>query len=278
MPAFLTSHEWVQHYRTNAVNQLSIPWEEGAALSPEETRAVIDSLQAWQLGETSEATHLLVATRRYASVVADPEFVEAMQLFIIEEQRHGELLGRFLDLSGASRIKRNWGDSVFRFLRSGLRSMEIWTTVVIVVETLALIYYQAVMQATRSSVLRTICRQILRDEVHHLQFQYEHLAVMHAGRGMFARRLTLWSQRILFFGTTLAVWTAHHGTLRAGGYPFRRFWRASWNRMEFHWRRMGLKSRIRTVQTKLGRTRIQRATASAKTPKQWHGGVSPSNR
>ena len=138
------------------------------------------------------------------------------------------------------RIRRNWGDSVFRLLRSRLLSMEVWTTVVIAVETLALIYYRAVLQATESRLLQTICRQILRDEIPHLQFQYERLAQIHAGRRPLARRLTLYVQRVLFFGTTSAVWIAHHRARRPGRFPFRRFWRTAWKRMELHWQRMGL--------------------------------------
>jgi len=240
MSTFVTSRQWQDYYRANAIHQLPIPWNAGAKLSAAERRAIIKSLQAWQLGETSDGTHLMAAARRYAAAIGDPEFPAVVQLFIVEEQRHGELLGRFLDLHGAKRIGRNWGDSVFRLLRSRLLSMEIWTTVVIAVETLALIYYRAVLQATESRLLQAICRQILRDEVPHLQFQYERLAQIYAGRGPLARRLTLYVQRVLFFGTTLAVWIGHHRALRAGRFPFRRFWRTAWKRMTLHWQRMGL--------------------------------------
>jgi rubrerythrin len=238
MRTLMTSHQWQEHFQANEANQLPIPWEEGAQLSTAETRAVIQSLQAWQLGETSDGAHLSAAARRYAFAQADPDFLDVVYRFIEEEQRHGELLGRFLDLHGAGRIRRNWGDTIFRRLRSCLLSMEIWTTVVIAVETLALVYYRAVMQATQSRVLQSICRQILKDEAHHLQFQYERLARMYAGRSAFALWLTLCFQRILFFGTTLAVWVGHHRALSAGGYPLRRFWRTAWKRMAFHWKLM----------------------------------------
>ncbi len=243
MSTFVTSRQWQDYYRANAVHQLPLPWDAAAELSAAEQRAIIKSLQAWQLGETSDGTHLMAAARRYARAIGDPEFPAVVQLFIVEEQRHGELLGQFLDLHGAERIGRNWGDSVFRLLRSRLLSMEIWTTVVIVVETLALIYYRAVLQATESRLLQAICRQILRDEVPHLQFQYERLAQIYAGRGPLGRRLTLYVQRVLFFGTTMAVWIGHHRALRAGRFPFRRFWRSAWKRMGLHWQRMGLTGR-----------------------------------
>lgn len=247
MPPLLTSRQWQEHYRANAANLLSIPWEAGAELTAAESQAIIRSLQAWQLGETSDGAHLLAAARRYAAAIGDPEFPAVMQLFIAEEQRHGELLGRYLDLNGAGRISRNWGDTLFRLLRYRLQSMEIWTTAVIVVETMALIYYRAVMNATQSRVLQTICRQILKDEVHHLRLQYERLAQMLAARGTVGRWITLGLQRVLFFGTMLAVWVGHHRALRAGGFPFRRFWQSAWNRMDFHWRRMRAESCRRAI-------------------------------
>ncbi len=258
MRTFITSRQWQEHYRANASNQLPIPWDLGAELSPTETHAVIQSLQAWQLGETSDGSHLLAAARRYAAQTGDSEFLAVVQLFINEENRHGELLGRFLDLHGAGRIPRNWGDSIFRLLRYALPNLEVWTTVVIVVETMALIYYRAIMQATTSPVLRTICRQILKDEVHHLQFQYERLAQMHDGRGTCARWLTLGLQRILFLGTILAVWVGHHRPLKAGGFPLSRFWRTTWKRMALHWQRMGL---IRSIPSSNSGYQISRANS-----------------
>ncbi len=238
MRPHLSSREWHDHYLRNAASLLPIPWEAGAQLTAEEERAIVASLRAWQLGETSDGRHLVAAAERYATAIADPDFLAAVRLFIREEQRHGEMLGRFLDMHGGGRILRNWGDSVFRWMRYCLPNMEIWTTVVIAVETLALVYYRAILLATENPLLQAICRQILRDEVHHLRFQYERLALICAGRGTCAWWLTLQLQRVLFFGTTLAVWVDHHRALSAGGYSFSQFWHAAWKRMEFHWRCM----------------------------------------
>lgn len=238
MSEFMTSAEWKQYYEANAINQMPIPWELGGALTAGEASAVIRSLQAWQLGETSDGHHLRAAARRYLNDADDPAFLDSVNLFIGEEQRHGELLGQFLDLNGAGRVGRNWGDSIFRAMRYALPNLEIWTTVVIMVETLAVVYYNAIRRATGSLVLQTICRQILRDEVSHLRFQYERLAQMQARRSRIGRRVMLGLQRILFTATAIAVWIGHHRALRAGGYLFRSYWRTAWNRMEYHWSKM----------------------------------------
>lgn len=95
--------------------------------------------------------------------INDPKFVNVVHLFIKEEQRHGNMLGRFLDLAEIPRIKQNWGDTAFRFIRYLVPKMEVWVTPVIMIEILALIYYKAIRNATKSRVLRSICQQILKD-------------------------------------------------------------------------------------------------------------------
>ena len=243
-----SSGQWYEHYLRNAASRLRVPWslrrgangarERGAELTPREKQAVGASLQAWQLGETSDGRHLLAAARRYAARQQDPLFIEVVRLFIKEEQRHGSELGRFLDAAGIPRVTRDWGDTLFRAFRYCLPSIEIWVTLVIMVETLALLFYRAVRDATGSKVLRRICDQILRDEVHHIRFQYERLAILLRRRPRPVLRATWLLHRVLFAGIALAVWAAHHRAFIAGGFHFRSYWRAAWLRMRFAWRRM----------------------------------------
>jgi hypothetical protein len=106
------------------------------------------------------------------------------------------------------------------------------------VETHALIYYNALLQATQSPVLRAICEQILVDEVPHIRFQCERLAILHRQRSQGLYTLTMEFQRLMFFGITVAVWIGHRRALRAGGYHFTRFWRSAWKKMRVAWRTM----------------------------------------
>jgi hypothetical protein len=233
-----TSNEWTEYFVHNDWALLTMPWELGAGVTAEELTAVGRSLQAWQLGETSEGGHLRAAARHYADKVGDPDFPETIEWFIREEQRHGETLGRFLDLAGMPRIRRNWGDSVFRAFRYALRGMELWVTVVIMVETLALVYYAAVRNATRSVLLRRICQQILKDEVPHIRFQYERLAILHSRRPRGWLWVTHAVHRVFFLGIVVAVWAGHHRALRAGGHTWGSYWGLSWRKMKFAWERM----------------------------------------
>ncbi len=244
-----TSGQWHEYFLRNAAQRLEVPWEQvgqgdqglGAQadeLSHKERKAVAGSLQAWQLGETSDGRHLLAAAERYAHRQQDPLFIEVVRLFIREEQSHGTELGKFLDVAGIPRIRRNWGDSMFRAIRYCLPSMELWATVVIMVETLALIFYKAIRDATRSPRLRPLCNQILHDEVHHIRFQYERLAILLRCRPRMLLQATYGLHRVLFSGIVIAVWLGHYRALRAGGLTFRDYWQGAWLRMRFAWLRM----------------------------------------
>ena len=232
----LTTAAWAAYFRVNAARCRPIPWERGAEVTPAQMAAIARSLQAWQLGETSDGRHLRAAAARYADRVGDPDYVRAIELFIGEEQRHGELLGRFLDLAGAGRVTSDWGDRLFRAARYGVTDMEVWTTPVVMVETLALVYYNAIRRATRSAVLRAICGQILADEIPHLRFQCERLAILFRYRSRLGFRLTMLVQRLCFLAVVVLVWVGHRRALRAGGYGWRRYWRAAWDRMNAAWR------------------------------------------
>lgn len=234
----LRSDDWREYFRENARRQRPLPWEGGAAVTEAEIAAIAKSLQGWQLGETSDGSHLIRAAMAYARQVGDEEFLDAARLFIREEQRHGEMLGRFLDLAGAGRVGANWGDTLFRLARYSVPRMEAWATPVVMVETHAMVYYNALRRATRSPLLRGICRQILADEVPHIRFQCERLAILHQRRSPALRAVTMLFHRAMFAAITLAVWAGHRRALRAGGYPFRAFWRAAWGRMDRAWRLM----------------------------------------
>ncbi len=233
-----TGAEWLEWFRSNAARCRPVPWERGAGVTSVELAAISRSLQAWQLGETSDGRHLWAAAARYADRTGDPDYLRAVELFIREEQRHGEMLGRFLDLAGVGRRTADWGDRLFRAARYLVTDMEVWTTPVVMVETLAMIYYNAIRRATRSAVLAAVCSQVLADEVPHVRFQCERLAAIFRRRGRAGFRLTMLAHRVGFAAIVLLVWVGHRRALRAGGYGWRRYWRAAWDRMGAGWRAM----------------------------------------
>ena len=103
--------------------------------------------------------------------------------------------------------------------------------VLITAEIIAKVYYVALREATGSTVLRRLCEQILSDEVAHVRFQAQRLAILRMGRAAWVLPCLHGWQRLLFWGTCWVVWWKHGRALRAGGFGLRRFWRLAWQEM-----------------------------------------------
>ncbi|MDB5142219.1 MAG: hypothetical protein JWQ66_932 [Mucilaginibacter sp.] len=214
-----TSNYWIRHFKANALEK-RVNWNIIPIITPGEIVTVLSSLQAWQLGETSEGKHLIAASEKYAHKISDPNYVDAVMLFIKEEQKHGNNLGRYLDRIGQPRIKQNWGDTLFRKVRYFNTNMELWTLAVIVVESTAQIFYQALKDATECGLLKDICTDILIDEAYHITFQTERLAIIYDGKNSFSKAWRKIAYHYFFYATSSLVWFAHRNLFKAGGNTF----------------------------------------------------------
>jgi len=211
-----SSRYWIDHFTRNAEFR-RVDWNLVPTIATGERRAILRSLQAWQLGETSDGAHLLLAATRYAETTGDTEYPDAVRLFIREEQKHGDHLGRYLDLIGEPRLSRNWGDTVFRWVRYHNASMELWTLAVITVESTAQVFYRAMRDATGCPLLRQICADILIDEAAHVVFQRERLSSIFRQKSPLAQRFASHAYSIFFSSVVMVVWAAHRRVFEAGG-------------------------------------------------------------
>ncbi|HZX59152.1 MAG TPA: ferritin-like domain-containing protein [Mucilaginibacter sp.] len=214
-----TSSYWLGHFKANALEQ-RINWNLKPIITPTEMVKILPSLQAWQLGETSEGRQLIAAAEKHAQAIGDAHYVDAVKLFIKEEQKHGNNLGLYLDSIGQPRVKKDWGDSLFRKVRHLNTSMEAWTLAVIVVESTAQIFYQALKDATGCPLLKEICDDILIDEAYHITFQTERLAIINSGKSAFSKAWRKPVYKYFFRATSLLVWFGHSRLFKAGGVTF----------------------------------------------------------
>jgi hypothetical protein len=191
-------------------------------LTAEERKAVAASVQTFQLGESGQGRHILRVAREYALQSGDERYAEAMQLFIREEQRHGEYLGSFLDAEGIPRIEKQWTNWVFYWLRH-LVGLELTITILLTAELIAMVYYAALREATASAALKSICDRILKDEAAHIRFQTDRLALLRSGRAWWKVRLLALLERCFFRGTCVAVWWTHCKVFKAAGIAHREF-------------------------------------------------------
>ncbi|RPD42185.1 ferritin-like domain-containing protein [Chitinophaga barathri] len=219
-----TTHDWVRFFRHNATHH-RVNWDLMPGITPSQTKTILRHLQAWQLGETSDGRHLLRAAFLHARKTGDEHFVEAMQLFIKEEQKHGENLGRYLDMIGQPRVGHNWGDTLFRKARHFNTSMEAWTLAVLTVESGAQVFYQSLKDATSCVLLKQICREILIDEAYHIEFQRERMEQIFRAKSSLSRLVCKIVYRVFYFSTIHVMWFAHRELFKAGGNTYGSFLR-----------------------------------------------------
>lgn len=225
-----SSRGWVDHFQDSLRRPDIVRGTSPIHLSAAEVGAIAVSVAEFQLGESSEGRHLISAACRYAELTGDFDYVAALRLFIAEENRHAQELGRFLDRAGIRRVSTSWPDTVFRFLRRRA-GLELSIVVLVTAEIIAKVYYHALRDATTSRVLHHLCGQILRDERHHVTFQTQRLALLRAERSRVSIFIRVALHRFLLIGTCFVVWRKHGRAIRAGGMGFKRFWRATWREM-----------------------------------------------
>lgn len=216
------SRKWFTHFSLRSMTCLYVSTTPTCQLTPTEVATVTKSLQQFQLGEGSDGRRLLERGRNYALPKGDPTFVDALSLFIKEEQQHSRYLASFMESQGIPLASKHWVDSTFRRLR-GLGGLELSLTVLLTAELIAIAYYRALLNATNSSTLKIICRRILEDEAAHLRFQSSMAArVAWSPQGV-VQEVLLTLHLLFLLGTIILVWTQHRAVFKAGGYSFRRF-------------------------------------------------------
>lgn len=133
------------------------------------------------------------------------------------------MLGRFLDREGIPRLANNWVDSIFRRLRK-LAGLETCAVVLVTAEVLAVPFYRALRDATRSRPLHSICKSILREEAAHLDYQALTIGLLRRPLGRRARAIRSFCHSLLFHGTALLLWRQHRRVFRSAGWTFLHFW------------------------------------------------------
>lgn len=134
-------------------------------LAPAVKAGLRSSIPTFQLGETGSGTHLLRTARR----VGSDDYVEAMRLFVIEEQEHARMLGLVCEAVDAPLLQSHWTDRVFQWARRllGLRAEVL---MLLVAELVAVRFYSTLSTGVGDQVLGRIFARIHDDEIRHLDF------------------------------------------------------------------------------------------------------------
>jgi hypothetical protein len=191
-------------------------------LTDAERALVASSLPGFQLGESVAGTHLFPKAEAYARRTGDWGYVDALKLFVKEEQRHSQDMGRFLDTAGVPLWKASWLDGLFRGVRKRC-TLGGCVRLFLAAEVTAQAYFTALRNLTTSPLLQGLAEQILHDETEHIRFQAERLALMQAGKTRWRIFLSLGLERLIMSATSLLVWWEHRHLLRAAGFGLGRF-------------------------------------------------------
>jgi hypothetical protein len=213
---------WRDYFAKNNQVLSPIPWGEAYEISADERAIITKSIQQFQIGENSEGKHLIHNAKNYSQRIQDLSYLEAIILFIKEEQRHARDLARFMTSQNIPLIKKHWVDQVFRKLRK-FAGLELSIIVLVTAEIIAKVYYKALKNATKSKVLMELCERILDDELKHVEFQSITLYKLSQHRALTINTLSRSLHWTLMQGTIVVVWMYHKKVLLAGGYNFNDF-------------------------------------------------------
>ena len=225
--ALSQSQSWVMFFEANHLRPLEAPWEQGLQLTAGELIAIIKSVRDFHLGEQSEGHHLFRAAKFHADATGDLAYLKSIRLFIKEEQRHSFWLKQFMEIEDIPAAEESWTDNVFRKLRKG-SPLEQTVSILVTAEIIAKVFYATLADATRSTILKAICQRILQDELAHIQFQCERLALLRRSRKTVWLFFTHALHRLFFLGTILVVWQQHFKVFRLGKRPFSTYWQQCW--------------------------------------------------
>ena len=216
--------DWIRYFEQN--HWPEFPFAESPPLTPIERGLITNSLRQFQLGENAGGRTLRRLGAQFAQASLEADYPRSLELFIAEEQRHSAMLGKFLDREGIGRQHQDGADSVFRWVRK-LWNHECMLMVLVSAECVAFPYYSALRDATTSPLLRALCRQILRDEAMHLNYQGQTLAKLSQGRGFWMSSFTRTLHRVIVLISTLVVYGQHGKFCRAAGWTLEQFLGAS---------------------------------------------------
>ncbi len=208
--------EWVAYFRANDKKRLEIDFSEEKDLPADKKSLIFPSIRAFRKGEGSEGRHLAEVAASWADRAGEPEYKEAMQWFVREENWHSAYLKKYMDFHHVKDAEHSFLDKIFRSLRQ-LAGLKCEVTVLVTAEMIALTYYDALSGCTDSLALKSICRRMLKDEIPHIIFQSYTIGHFNNGPAYRLARI------LLMEFTSLVVWCAYRQVFEAGGYGFGRF-------------------------------------------------------
>ena len=213
-----TYREWNTCFANNNEHRLMVDCSMEADLPEEKQKLIFPSIQAFQKGEGSDGRYLMETVDGFVQKTGENDYKDAMLWFVKEENWHSAYLRKYMEHYQIPVIEKSFLDKVFRKLRQ-VGGLKCEVTVLVTAEMIALTYYDALGKSTDSAVLKSICNQMLHDELPHIMFQSYTLSHF---RNCWLDEM---ARVLLMEVTSLFVWMAFRDVYRAGGYDFGTYFR-----------------------------------------------------
>ena len=214
---------WLEYFIANPRRQESLEsaWDHDVAMAMTswQRRVLGKSFQRFELGEGGEGERLLSKARQ----AGDPVYTRALELLVVEEQKHSALFALGLRRMGAPSLQAHWSDAAFTRLR---RAMGLRTELALflIAEATAMEYFEALAEGAPDAILRGIGERISTDEREHLRFQTDRLRLGFASTPRLGRICIGLLWRILALGAATVLCVDHAGALKACGRSPRQYW------------------------------------------------------
>lgn len=218
----LREFNWIEYFKYNNSHLLKLDFDNNTELTEQEIKLIEPSIKAFQIGEGSEGKHLMKVVEKFAVKNNYDEYKEIMKWFVTEENRHSQTLKKFMEIYKIKPIEKLWIDNIFRMLRKTL-GLECEVIVLVTAEMIALSYYTALSNATNSKLLKTICKQMLNDELKHVVLQSDTLHRIYINRNKFSNNILLIFRKLLMRTTAFVVWHKYRNLFLKGDYSYKKF-------------------------------------------------------
>jgi hypothetical protein len=162
---------WRRHFEVNATRP-EPRVEAPCGLTALEHRALLSSLQKFQLGEAGEGriAHEIDAVQLPD---VDDDFRQALKAFVREEGRHARVLGAMVRALGGRLLQQQWTQRAFVRGRR-LLGVRFKLLVLLAGEGIAIVFYAQLASRLRERggvSFADALDEFGRDEAHHLRFQ-----------------------------------------------------------------------------------------------------------
>ena len=207
-----STERWLKYFEENRELQSSISLPGKISLEPSLSIPLIRSLQRFQIGETGDGRHL----KKNAGKVADPAYLQCIDLFIKEEQSHGQILGEIIRAMDGSLISWHWSDFVFICLRRmfGLKT-EIF--ILLIAELIGKCFYKTVADNVEDDLMSNAFAIIVCDEIAHLRFHAEFLQQRMAKYSWSQKSIVHYAWSLIFYSACFVFVLDHKSALKALG-------------------------------------------------------------